>query len=53
MTPEDRIKQAKEKAKESAKRIFKKKTEDIQEELENESIMGNPENLVKPDNEDE
>ena len=53
MNLEERIKYAKEKAKESAQEIFKEKPEDIKEELEKDTTMGNPENLVKPDNQEE
>lgn len=47
------IKKAKEKAKESAKQIFKEKPDEIKEELEKETTLGNPDNLIKPDNSDE
>ena len=53
MNDQKRIKEAKEKAKESAKELFKRKPKDIQEELEKETTLGNPENLIKPDNKDE
>jgi hypothetical protein len=53
MTSAERINEAKEKAKESAKQIFKEKPNDIQKEFEEETVLGNPENLVKPENENE
>jgi len=51
MTSEERIKEAKEKAKESDKQIFKEKSSDIQKEFEKETMLGNPKNLVKSDKE--
>jgi len=57
MNDEERIEKAKEKAKEkameSAKELFKEKPKDIQEKFEKETVLGNPENLKKPDNKDE
>ena len=53
MNFEERIKRAEEKAKEAAKDYFKEKPQDIKDELEKETILGNPENLVKSDNKDE
>lgn len=42
-----------EQAKKSAKALFKEKPQDIQEELEKESVLGNVENLAKPDKKSE
>lgn len=53
MSSEERYKQAEEKAKESSKELFKEKPKEIEEEFKKETILGNPENLVKPDNKDE
>ena len=53
MNHNDRIKKAIEKAKESANQIFKEKPDEIKKELEKETTLGNPENLIKPDNKDE
>ncbi len=53
MNYEERLKHAQEKAKESAKELFAEKPQDIKDELEKETVLGNPENFVKPDNKDE
>jgi len=53
MNDQERAQYAVEKAKESAKKLFKEKPKSIQKELEKETVLGNPENLVKPDNKDE
>ncbi|WP_153301518.1 hypothetical protein [Endozoicomonas arenosclerae] len=53
MTLEERIKKARERARKSAEQLFKPLPKEIQEELEKETALGNPENLVKPDNKDE
>ena len=53
MTLEENIKQAKEKARESADQIFSEKPDEVKKELERETVLGNPENLIKPDNKDE
>lgn len=53
MTLEERIKKARERAKKSAEQLFKPLPKDIQKELEKETTLGNPENLVKPDNKGE
>ncbi len=53
MTLEEKIKKAEEKAKESIVQIFNEKPDEIKKELEKERILGNPENLIKPDNENE
>jgi len=41
------------KAKESANQIFNEKPDEIRKELEKETILGNPENLLQQDNESE
>ena len=53
MTPEERIAKAREKAKETASELFKPKPKDIEEELEKETTLGSPDNLVTPDNKSE
>lgn len=53
MTPEERKKYAKEKAKESAKEFFKPKPKEVEDELKKETILGTPENLIVPDNKSE
>ena len=49
MIKNQRLKVAIEKAKESAKELFKEKPEDITKELEKEKTLGKPENLITPD----
>lgn len=53
MSPEERIKLEKEKAKESSKELFKEKQKDVKEEFEKETVMGNPKNLVRPESKEE
>ncbi len=53
MKDDKRLKEAKERAKKRAEEIFKAKPKDIEAELEKESVLGNPKNLVRPDNVDE
>jgi len=53
MTEQDRYQQVKKKAEERAKELFKPLPKEIEEELESESTLGNPENLVRPDNQEE
>ena len=53
MTVDEKTKKAIEKAKESANQIFKEKPDEIKKELEKETTLGNAENLVKPDDENE
>lgn len=53
MNTEDRIKQARDKAKKSAKEIFKENPADIKKELENETLLGNPGTLVRLDDKSE
>lgn len=50
---EERIRKAKENAKRKAKELFKEKPDYVKKEFENETSMGRPENLIKPDNKDE
>lgn len=53
MTENERLKHAREKAKEASKELFKQKPADVKDELEKEQSLGNPDNLVKPDSEEE
>lgn len=53
MTPEERKKYAREKAKESAKEFFKPKSKEIEDELKRETILGDPENLIVPEDKSE
>ncbi len=53
MTENDRLKHAREKAKEASKELFKQKPNDVKDVLEKEPSLGSPDNLVKPDNEEE
>jgi len=53
MNDEEQIEKVKEKARESAKELFKGKPKEIQEELEKETVLGNPDSLIKPDNKEE
>jgi len=53
MNEQERLKIIKEKAKIEAEKLFKEKPKDVQKELENTFSLGNPENLVKPENENE
>ena len=53
MTDEERYQQAKIKAERRAKELFKNPTKDIEDELAKETTLGNPDNLVKPDNKEE
>jgi len=53
MTDKERIEKAKSKAKDSSKELFKKKSKEAQDEFEKETTLGKPENLIKPDNENE
>ncbi|MFC1750597.1 hypothetical protein ACFL2V_17525 [Pseudomonadota bacterium] len=47
MTPDEKREEIRKKAKESAQKYFNEKPADIEEELEKETTLGNPENLVK------
>ncbi|GAA3924323.1 hypothetical protein [Litoribacillus peritrichatus] len=49
----ERLKYATEQAKKSAEDLFKKKPIEIQQELVKEVVLGNVENLAKPDNKSE
>ena len=50
MSIEQRIQEARKKAKESSAELFEEKPEDIRKAFEEETTLGCPENLVKPDN---
>jgi len=52
MTPEE-LKKIEEELKKSSKEIFKPRPKDIQEELEKETFLGNPDNLAEPTDVDE
>lgn len=53
MNTSDRLKKIEEELKKSSDELFKPKPKDIQEELEKETVLGSPKNLVKPDNKGE
>jgi hypothetical protein len=53
MTEQNKYEQVKKKAEERAKELFKPLPKEIEEEFEKESTLGSPENLVRPDNQDE
>lgn len=53
MNEQERLKAIREKAKEEAEKLFKEKPKDVQKELEKTFTLGNPENLIKPDNKNE
>lgn len=53
MTDQAKLKAIREKARKDAEKLFKEKPKEIQKELEKTFSLGNPENLVKPDNKDE
>ena len=53
MKDKDRLELAREKAKERSKELFKPVSKEIEDELGNETTLGNPKNLVKPDNKQE
>ena len=50
---DEELKKIRDKAKESAKELLENIPDDLKEELKKETVLGNPENLFKPDNEDE
>ena len=50
---EKRLKKAKEIAEKSSKRLFGNRTKGQEEALKNIRTIGSPENLVRPDKEDE
>ena len=49
MTTHDRRKQAEEKAKQTADKLFREKSAELKKILEQETTVGSPDNLVKPD----
>jgi hypothetical protein len=49
----EKLKLIREKAKKDAIELFKEKPKEMQKELEKAFTLGNPENLIKPENEDE
>jgi hypothetical protein len=53
MTENERLKHARGKAKETSEELFRKKPSDVKDELVNEQSLGNPDNLVEPDDEEE
>ncbi|WP_444897101.1 hypothetical protein [Microbulbifer sp. SSSA005] len=53
MNDKERYEQAKKKAEERAKELFKSLPEDIKEELEKDSTLGSPENLIDRSDEEE
>ena len=53
MNDKDRIEEIKKKAKESAKELLEELPEDIENEFRKETTLGNPKNLIRPDNEEE
>jgi hypothetical protein len=53
MTEEKRYQQAKVKAERRSKELFKTTTEEVENELAKETILGSPENLIRPDNEED
>ena len=48
MNTEKRLKEIEEQLKKSSKDIFKKKPNEIQKELEKETTLGSPKNLIEP-----
>lgn len=42
----DRLKKIEEELKKSSKQLFKSKSKDVEEELDKETYLGNPKNLV-------
>lgn len=53
MNNQKQLEKIKEKMKERAKEIFSPAPPEIEEELKKETTLGNPKNLVSPDNKDE
>lgn len=53
MTSKDDLEKAKERAKKRAEEIFRPAPPEIEEELKKEKTLGNPKNLVRPDNKNE
>ncbi|WP_299948860.1 hypothetical protein [uncultured Microbulbifer sp.] len=53
MTDKERYEEAKRKAKKRSKDLFKPDPDDVKEELEDETTLGSPENLVDRSDEEE
>lgn len=53
MTDEERYELAKKKAAQRSKELFEPASKEIEDELKKETILGSPENLIKPDNKQE
>jgi len=53
MNGKDDLEKVKERAKKRAEEIFRPAPPEIEEELKKEKTLGNPKNLVRPDNENE
>ena len=53
MNEKDRLKRIEEELKKSSQQLFKTKPKEVEEELERETILGSPENLIGPDNKEE
>lgn len=53
MTHDNKDTEAKQYAKEAAKRLFGNRTQEENEALERIKTLGSPENLIKPDSDDE
>ena len=53
MNENDRIEEIRKKAKEAAKELLEELPEDMKEVLREEKTLGNPENLTKPEHNDE
>jgi hypothetical protein len=53
MNDHEKLEKIKEKMKQRAKEIFKPAPPEIEEELKKEKTLGNPKNLISPDNKEE
>ncbi|MBV1881152.1 MAG: hypothetical protein KUG82_05940 [Pseudomonadales bacterium] len=53
MNDEERYEIAKKKAEKYSKELFKPASKEVEEELKNETTLGTPENLVRPDDKQE
>lgn len=53
MNDDEKLEEIKEKMKKRAKEIFKPAPPEIEEELRREKTLGNPKNLIIPDNKEE
>lgn len=53
MNADKTLKEIEEQLKKSSDEIFKKKPAEIQKELEKETILGSPKNLIEPSNKKE